>query len=117
MENIPVESALHMAQDIGKITQQLKEILHDKQNSSQRNEAVARSLSKLEDMPGKLDKLSTEVADGFKGVDTRLKRLELEQAGRESQARLWVLLLRSPAVGWAVGIVLAACAYMFGRGQ
>lgn len=112
---IPPEVVVEMAKELGEIRAELREIIHDKLNDSQRREAVARSLSHLEKIPEQLSKLSEDFHSEMREIKKRLTSLETDKAERAAQGRLWVLLLKSPAVGWAVGIVLAAVAYMTGK--
>lgn len=109
------DSNVTLAKAVGSLEAQVRELIHDNNNRGQRDEAVARSLGKLEHLPGTLDKVADAVTKMDEAIDARLKVLETEHIRREQTASIGVLILRSPLIGWVLGVVTAAGAIIFGR--
>lgn len=99
-----------LAKDVGEFKAQVRELIHKEGEDAQRKEAVSRILIKLEDLPHQVERLGER-------LDERLQALEDDQIRRDQTANIWTLMLKSPAIGWIVGIVSAAALYLFGRGQ
>lgn len=102
------DSGISLAKAVGNLEAQVRELIHDNNNRAQRDEAVARSLVKLEDLPDKIEKMG-------EAIDKRLKALETDHIRRDQTANIGVLILKSPLIGWLVGVLTAAAAILFGR--
>lgn len=101
---------IELAQSLGELKAQVRELIHDNNNRTQRDEAVALSLAMLQAIPKQLEAMGGRLED-------RLRALEDDQVRREQTASIWRLIMKSPAVGWFLGIVMTAAAYLFGRSQ
>lgn len=97
-----------LAKAVGNLEAQVRELIHDNNNRAQRDESVARSLVKLEDLPEKIEKMDER-------IDRRLKALETDHIRRDQTANIGVLILKSPLIGWAIGVFSAIAAFLFGR--
>lgn len=85
---------------LGEVRGQLREIIHTMNNQSMKNDAVAKQLAKLEGVPEQLSKL-----------DARMTALEQDRYRRDGAMGIGAWLMRTPLLGWVVGICLAAWAY------
>lgn len=74
---------------LGKIEGQLREVIHAQNN-----------------MAAKIDAMSI-----------RLAALEAESHQKKGAAAIWTMILKSPAVGWMIGVLGAVSAYLYGRTQ
>lgn len=99
-----------LAKSVGNLEAQVRELIHDNNNRTQRDEAIAISLARLEHIPQQITQMDNR-------IDERLKKLELAKVERDTQAGIWSMILKSPAVGWAIGIITAAAAFLFSRNQ
>lgn len=90
----------NMMMILGEVRGQLREIIHTMNNQSMKNDAVAKQLAKLESMPEQLSKL-----------EARMTALEQDRYRRDGAMGLGSWLMKTPLLGWVVGICIAAWAY------
>lgn len=89
---------------LGEVRGQLRELVHQGNNQAMKNDAVARTLAKLESVP-----------DDIAEIKNRLTALETERARRESERGMFIAVMRSPALGWFVGALTTVWLYLTGR--
>jgi len=100
--NPPADPAA--AEAIGEIRGQLRELIHSMNNDGQRLEAIARSIAKLDGVP-------RDIAE----IKERLGALEVEKHRRDGAQGLMMAMLKSPTLGWLVGVAAAAWAVLTGK--
>lgn len=85
---------------LGKIEGQLRELIHTQNNQVMKGDAMAGKIGKLETLPDDLAEIKTVLAK----VDVRLTALETDKHRRDGAGALGAWLLRTPLLGWVVGI-------------
>lgn len=105
----------NVAEAIGAIRAQLKELIHDRNNSAMRDEAVARSLAKLEELPSSLAKFERHQGERLDKIEERLKSLEEDKVRRDQTTSLGALILKSPMVAWLITGVAFLWGILTGR--
>lgn len=100
--NEPIDTS--MAMMLGEVRGQLRELVHQGNDQNMKNDAVARSLAKLESVP-------EDIAE----IKNRLTALENERSRREGAAGALGAILKSPALGWFVGAATTVWLYITGR--
>jgi hypothetical protein len=95
-----------MAMMLGEMKGQLRELIHQGNNQAMKNDAVARTLAKLEGMPDQL----TE-------IERRLTTLETDKDRRDGRDGLWSALIRSPLVAWLFAAAVIGWTWLKGHGQ
>ena len=92
------------AEAIGEIRGQLREVIHTMNNDGQRLEAIARSIAKLDAVPGDIVE-----------IKERLTALETDKHRRDGANNLAMAILKSPTLGWLVGAVTTVWTFVTGR--
>ncbi len=100
------EASDNMTLMLGEIRGQLRELIHNMNNHSQKQDALARIVSKLESVPDQLDK-----------IDQRLTKLETDKNLRDGAMGFGTWLLKTPLVTWAALAALAVWTWMRGTGK
>jgi hypothetical protein len=65
-----------VARELGEIRAELRELIHSRNNSEMRDEAVARSLAKLEEIPKRNEIMDRKIDDKLEKKEQRLSTLE-----------------------------------------
>jgi hypothetical protein len=91
---------------LGEMKGQLRELIHQGNNQAMKNDAVARTLAKLEGMPDQLTK-----------IEERLTTLETDKDRRDGRDGLWSALIRSPLVAWLFAAAVIGWTWLKGHGQ
>jgi hypothetical protein len=89
------ESLVELAKEVGRISGQVRELIHKDVNRQQRDEAIAVSLIRLEGVP-------KQIEDMRNILEERLQKLEVEAVRRDQTASLGRLILKSPMVAWLI---------------
>jgi DNA repair ATPase RecN len=98
--------------DLGEIRAQLRELIADKRNETQRAEVVARTMAKLEDVPAKIDRMENRLDARMEKIENRINILETSDSNRKVVNNVWLEVMKSPAVGWLVATAGAAVAFV-----
>lgn len=102
----PSNANVETAMMLGEMKGQLRELIHQGNNQAMKNDAVARTLAKLETIP-----------DDIAEIKARLTTLEADRHRREAERGMLGMMLRSPLVGWLAGFALALWAWWKGQGH
>jgi hypothetical protein len=89
------ESLVELAKEVGRISGQVRELIHKDNNRQQRDEAIAVALIRLEGVP-------KQIEDMRNILEERLQKLEVEAVRRDQTASLGRLILKSPMVAWLI---------------
>lgn len=97
------QSELHtLAVKVGEISGQLREIVHSQNNMSMKLDGLTEKL------------LTAPTQADFQKLAARVDALEAKEDRRDGATGLGAAILKSPVLGWAVGIVVAAIAAVKG---
>lgn len=97
------QSELHtLAVKVGEISGQLREVIHTTNNMAQKVDGLTERL------------LTAPTAADFEKLSKRVDALEAKEDRRDGATGLGAAILKSPVLGWAVGIVVAAIAAIKG---
>lgn len=80
----------------------------------------ANAMLMLGEIRGQLRELihtSNNLAQTVSAMGSRLAALEAESHQRKGANGLWMAFLKSPAIGWLIGVLGAVSAYLYGRAQ
>ena len=91
---------------LGEMRGQLRELIHKMNNREQKDEAVARTLAKLEDVPDRLER-----------IETRITTLESDKSRRDGERGAMTWFVRSPLFAWLIGGAVTVWALLKGYGQ
>ncbi len=94
------------AMALGEIRGQLREIIHTMRNEEMKNDALARTIAKLENVP-----------DDIAEIKKRLTALERDKDRRDGAVGFGAWLLKSPLVAWLAAAALMAWTWWKGQGQ
>ena len=94
------------AMALGEIRGQLREIIHSMRNEEMKNDALAKTIAKLESVP-----------DDIAEIKSRLTTLERDKDRRDGAVGLGGALLRSPVVAWIFAAAVVAWEWVKGHGQ
>jgi hypothetical protein len=89
---------------LGEVRGQLRELIHNMKDQQQERSAIVRQLTKLETVPDRLE-----------AIERRLALLEVDKNRRDGLLGLGSWLLKTPLLGWVVGIAIAAWAFFTGK--
>ena len=101
------------AEAIGEIRGQLREIIHGMNNDRQRNEAIARALAKLENVPDDIG----EVKKSLNKLEGRMTALEVDKHRRDGAMSFGTWLMKSPLVAWLAAAALVLWTWLKDNGQ
>ncbi|MGL5735493.1 MAG: hypothetical protein ACRCYS_11555 [Beijerinckiaceae bacterium] len=93
----------NVAMILGEVRGQLREIIHTMNAERSKLESVAVTLSKLDGVPAKLV-----------SIENRLTALEAERNRRDGAMGIVAALLKSPLIGWMVGVIATGWALFEG---
>lgn len=91
-----------LAVKVGEISGQLREVIHTTNNMAQKVDGLTERL------------LTAPTAADFEKLSKRVDALEAKEDRRDGATGLGAAILKSPVLGWAVGIVVAAIAAIKG---
>lgn len=91
-----------LAVKVGEISGQLREVIHSVNNMAQKVDGMTERL------------LTAPTTADFEKLSKRVDALEAEQHRSDGAKGLGLAVLKSPAVGWLVGILAAALAAIKG---
>lgn len=94
----------HLAGEVGKLSGQVRELIHQGNNTSQKLEFIGPEVTKLQGTVGRLEKDFSEFKCEMKKEMGELKASELKRAGAQGFIQ-W--FLQSPVIGW----IVAACLF------
>lgn len=89
---------------LGELRGQVRELVHGVNGLSQKFDALSREVIGL-------GPLAADIAK----MEARLTALEVEQNRRDGASGVMLAILKSPAVGWLVGLATTAWAVFTGR--
>lgn len=97
------QSELHtLAVKVGEISGQLREVIHTVNNVAQKVDGMTERL------------LTAPTSSDFEKLSKRVDALEAKEDRRDGATGLGAAILKSPVLGWAVGIIAAALAAIKG---
>ncbi len=91
---------------LGEMRAQLRELIHQGNNQAMKNDAVARTLAKLEAIP-----------DDIAEIKRRLTELETEKSRREGALGFGAVILRSPLLAWLFAAAVIVWESVKGHGR
>ena len=91
---------------LGEIRGQLRELIHNMRNEEMKNDVLAKTIAKLESVPG-------DIAE----IKQRLTTLEMDRHRRDGAMGFGTWFLRSPLIGWLAGFSLALWFWWKEQGQ
>lgn len=87
---------IEFAMALGRLEGQVKELVHNVAGKAQRDEALGRTMAKLESMPDDL----RAIRENMQGLSDRLSAIELKQGKEEVKQGLVAAFFNSPVVLW-----------------
>ena len=93
-----------VAMILGEVRGQLREIIHTMNNERAKQDELARTLSKLDGVPDRLEKIERRLAD-----------LEVLRHRRDGASGVIVAVMKSPAIAWLIGAGATVWALLHGR--
>ena len=99
----PTES---VGEKLGEIRGQLREVIHNMNNHTSKQDAIGEKLSKLEGVPDQLTK-----------IDERITSLETHRHRQDGAAGFGKWLMQSPIITWLGLMALAIWVYLKDAGK
>jgi hypothetical protein len=106
----PSTAVPDVAFELGKLTGQVRELIHDQRSEAQKSEADRRVLAKLEGLPERFDRFEARITE-------RLSTLEADKSRRDGERSVVGTILKSPTLQWLAMIATAVWVYVKGHSQ
>lgn len=107
----PHDNPIELALALGEMRGQLKELVHNVAGKAQRDEAMGRTIAKLESIPDDIKEIRKSIGE----IESRMAQVELKQGQEEAKQGLLWAIFKSPTTAWVIALAGLVWASMTGR--